>query len=214
MTLLDILFRGGWLMIPIAACSLIALFIVIERWITLNRLRTNTRMFILQLKNLLLKNQRNEAILLCKKTLGPIAKIAKAGLEKMNRPRQEIKEAIDSAGKAEVFHLEKYLGALATVASVAPALGFLGTVTGMINAFMQVQQLGGNVDASVLAGGIWEALITTAAGLIVGIPAIICYNWLVGKVERFVFEMEETSTELLDSLLHGEKEIADAFANE
>ena len=214
MTLLDMVFRGGWVMIPIAVCSLLALFVVIERWITLNRLRTNTRMFVLQLKNLLLKNQAGEAITLCKKTPGPIAKIARAGLERMSRPRQEIKEAIESAGKTEVYHLEKYLGMLATVASVAPALGFLGTVTGMIQAFMQVQQLGGNVDASVLAGGIWEALITTAAGLIVGIPAIICYNWIVGKVERFVFEMEEASTELLDTVLRGEKEGVRAFANQ
>lgn len=214
MTLLDIVFRGGWLMIPISLCSLIALFVVIERLITLGRIRTNTRLFVLQVKNHLLKGQRNEAILLCKKTPGPIAKITKAGLEKMNRPRQEIKEAIDSAGKTEIYHLEKYLGILATVASVAPALGFLGTVTGMIRAFMQIQQLGGNVDASVLAGGIWEALITTAAGLVVGIPAIICYNWIVGKVERFVFEMEETSTEVLDTLLRGEKEGVGAFANE
>ncbi|HEX9975547.1 MAG TPA: MotA/TolQ/ExbB proton channel family protein, partial [bacterium] len=92
-----------------------------------------------------------------------------------------------------------------TIAAIAPLLGFLGTVTGMIRAFIQVQSLGGNVDASVLAGGIWEALVTTAAGLVVGIPALIFYNWLQSQVERFVFEMEENSTSLLDMLIQQEE---------
>jgi biopolymer transport protein ExbB len=89
---------------------------------------------------------------------------------------------------------------LGTIAAIAPLIGFLGTVTGMIKAFIQIQTLGGNVDASVLAGGIWEALITTAAGLSIGIPTLIVYNWLQGKVEHHVFEMQESSTELLDTL--------------
>jgi len=209
MSLLDIVWRGGPLMIPIALCSLIAITIFVERLLMLRRIRINTRSFILQIKTLVLKGDHDEAILLCKRTPGPIAKIMAAGLERMQRPRQEIKEAIESAGKAGIFLLEKYLGVLATVASIAPMLGFLGTVTGMISAFMEIQTRGGNVDAAVLAGGIWEALITTAAGLSVGIPAQIFYNWILGRVQRFVFEMEESSTEILDLVLRGERTYVD-----
>ncbi len=201
MSLFQIVIKGGIIMIPIVLCSIIALAILFERLIVLRRIKIKTGTFVLQVKNLLLQNHKDEAISLCKKTPGPIAGITKAGLEKANRPRQEIKEAIEGAGKREIYQLEKNLGVLGTVAAIAPLIGFLGTVTGMIRAFMQVQAHGGNVDASVLAGGIWEALITTAAGLTVGIPALIFYNWLQGKVERFVFEMSESSTELLDMLL-------------
>ncbi|MBC7186984.1 MAG: MotA/TolQ/ExbB proton channel family protein [Calditrichaeota bacterium] len=210
MTLFDIVLKGGVLMIPIVLCSIIAVAILIERLVTLRKIRIKSGTFVLQIKYLLLRKDLDGAIALCKKTPGPIAGITKAGLEKIKRPRQEIKEAIESAGRREIYFLEKYLGVLGTIAAIAPLLGFLGTVTGMIRAFMQVQVHGGNVDASVLAGGIWEALITTAAGLSVGIPALIFYNWLQGKVERFVFEMSETSTELMDLLLEP-KEAADGL---
>lgn len=209
----DIVVRGGVLMIPIVLCSIVAVAILIERLWTLRKIRIKSSTFVLQIKYLLLRKDVDGAIALCKKTPGPIAGITKAGLEKINRPRQEIKEAIESAGRREIYFLEKYLGVLGTIAAIAPLLGFLGTVTGMIRAFMQVQVHGGNVDASVLAGGIWEALITTAAGLSVGIPALIFYNWLQGKVERFVFEMSESSTELMDLLLEP-KEVADGLSHD
>ena len=205
MSLIDILVKGGVLMIFIGLCSIIAVAVVIERWWTLRKVQINTAAFILQVKNLLLKDRIEEAIALAKRTPGPVAKITKAAIEKHDRPREEIKEAIEAAGKAEAFQLERNLGALGTVAAISPLIGFLGTVTGMIRAFMQVQAQAGNVDASVLAGGIWEALITTAAGLTVGIPALIFYNWLQGKIERVVFEMQVSSTEILDMLLERER---------
>lgn len=207
MSLFQIIIKGGIIMIPIALCSIIALAILIERLVSLRKIRINARTFVLQVKNMLLRKQVNEAIMLCKQTPGPISGITKAGLLKHNRLREEIKDAMEGAAKTEVFHLERYLGVLGTVAAITPLIGFLGTVTGMIKAFMQIQSLGGNVDSSVLAGGIWEALITTAAGLSVGIPALIVYNWLQAKVERHVFEMQESSNELLDMLL--EKETID-----
>ena len=125
----------------------------------------------------------------------------------------EIKDAIESAGKNEIFHLEKNLGTLSTVASVAPMLGFFGTVTGMIRAFMEIQSRGGNVDAAVLAGGIWEALITTAVGLAVGIVSIMFYNHIQGKVEKMVSEMQAASTELLDTILSQTGAKRHEFAN-
>lgn len=205
MSVLGMMFKGGVMMIPIFLCSLIALAVVIERWLFLRKVRINARSFMLQVKSLILRNMVSDAVLLCKRTTAPIAKITKAGVERIRRPREEIKEAIETAARVEIFQLERNLGILATISAVAPLLGFLGTVTGMIRAFIQVQHLGGNVDASVLAGGIWEALVTTAAGLIVGIPALIFYNWLQSKVEYFVFEMEENSTTLLDMLIQSEE---------
>jgi len=205
MSIFEILVKGGILMIPIGLCSIIAVAILVERLVSLRKIRINANAFITRVSNLLLRNQVKEAVQICEATPGPIAAITKAGLKKYNRPRQEIKEAIESEAQSEVYHLERYLGVLGTIAAVAPLIGFLGTVTGMIKAFIQIQTLGGNVDASVLAGGIWEALITTAAGLSVGIPTLIVYNWLQSKVEHHVFEMQESSTELLDTLLESEE---------
>ncbi len=206
MSIFEILVKGGILMIPIGLCSIIAVAILVERLVSLRKIRINANAFITRVSNLLLRGHVQEAIQICDATPGPIAAITKAGLKKHNRPRDEVKDAIENQAQSEVYHLEKYLGVLGTIAAVAPLIGFLGTVTGMIKAFIQIQTLGGNVDASVLAGGIWEALITTAAGLSVGIPTLIIYNWLQSKVEHHVFEMQETSTELLDTLHESEEQ--------
>ena len=214
MQLLDILVKGGYLMIPIYLASIVALYIFVERILALRKVQINTRTFVLQVRNLLLRNEMEDAIVLCKKTAGPISRMTRIGIENLNRPRLEIKEAIDSVGKAEIYNLEKNLGALGTIASVAPMLGFFGTVTGMITAFMQIQSHGGNVDASVLAGGIWEALLTTAAGLAVGIISLIAYNYVQGKIEKIVFEMEEVSTELMSSILNETGAGRREFANQ
>ncbi|NOY76323.1 MAG: MotA/TolQ/ExbB proton channel family protein [Calditrichaeota bacterium] len=198
MNILEILAKGGWVMILIALSSIAILAIFIERFFTLRSVKINARTFILHVKNLLLKGQLDEAVKAAKLTPGPVAAITKSALEKYKRPKEEIKEAIETAGRSQIYHLEKYLGALATLAAITPMLGFLGTVTGMIRAFMKIEALGGNVGPGVLAGGIWEALVTTAAGLLVGIVAIIFYNYLQGQVERLVFEMEDSSNELLE----------------
>ncbi len=204
MSIFEIVVKGGILMIPIGLCSIIALAILIERWVSLRKIQINTKAFITRVRNILLRGDIDEATFISEETPGPIAAITKAGLKKHDRPRDEIKDAIENAAQSEVYHLEKYLGILGTIAAIAPLIGFLGTVTGMIRAFIQIQTLGGNVDASVLAGGIWEALITTAAGLSVGIPALILYNWLQSKVEHHVFEMQESSSDLMETLLEKE----------
>ena len=210
MNLLDIVVKGGWLMIPILLCSVIAAAIIIERLIVLRKSRSNTRHLMMKLQSLIMKGGKEEAIELCAETPGPAAKVLKEGLLRSDRDKEEIQDAIESAGKQQVFHLERYLGVLATIAGVAPLIGFLGTVTGMIKAFMTIERLSGNVNATVLAGGIWEALMTTAAGLIVGIPTFIFYNYLVTKVQRFVFEIESSSNELL-ALLTEESYTAKTF---
>jgi biopolymer transport protein ExbB len=204
MSLFEIIYKGGIMMIPIAICSVLAVAAFIERYWALRKININSRTFMLQVKNLVYRKKVEEAVILCKETPGPVAAITLAALLKREKPREEMKEAIESAGKTAIFKLEKNLGVLGNVAAIAPMFGFLGTVTGMITAFMQIQVRGGNVDASVLAGGIWEALITTAAGLIVGIPALMAHNFIVSKVEHHVFEMQENSTDLLDLMLEKE----------
>ncbi|MFH1006695.1 MAG: MotA/TolQ/ExbB proton channel family protein [Candidatus Latescibacterota bacterium] len=200
LNLLTIVGKGGWLILPIVLCSLIAVVVIIERFWTLHRAKTNTASLIIRLRGALSTGDADRALRICRETQGPIATVLSAGMERHDQERARIREAMENAGNAEVFHLERYTGILATVAGVAPLIGFLGTVTGMIRAFMKIEALGGNVNADVLAGGIWEAMVTTAAGLAVGIPAMIFYNYFIGRVQRFVFEIETRSEELLDLL--------------
>lgn len=205
MSLLSILTKGSYLMIPIAICLFIAIVIIVERIIVLHRAKINTDQFMNKISKYLRNNKVEASIILCEQTKGPVASIIEAGIQKYDRTREEIKEAIESAGKSEIYLLERGLPVLATIAGISPLLGFLGTVTGMIQAFMKIESLQGNVNPAVLAGGIWEALLTTAAGLTVGIPTLIFYNYLTNKVQKFVFEMERSSTELVDVLIHAQE---------
>jgi len=210
MNIISILSKGGLLMILIAICSFIGAGIIVERWLTLRRARVNTGTLMNRVRQSLRGGEVGRALDICDETPGPVARMLKEGVLRAGASRELIRETVESAGKSELYKLERGLDSLATVAGVAPLLGFLGTVTGMIRAFMDIQSLGGQVNANVLAGGIWEALVTTAAGLTVGIPALIFYNWLVGKVRHFVFEMERSSMELLD-LLGGKEVKTDAM---
>ncbi len=203
MTLFSILAKGGWLMTLIFLCLFILIVLVVERLIVLRRAKINTGALMIKLRGTLSRAEVTEAMSLCESTPGPVASVVSAGLKKHRGSREVVQEAMDGAGRAEMRKLERNLGAIATIAGVAPLLGFLGTVTGMIRAFMKIQVLGGNVNASVLAGGIWEALVTTASGLAVGIPAFILYNYFVGRVESFGGEMEKASNELMDLLRSG-----------
>ncbi len=192
--------KGGVLMIPIIFCSVLALAIIIERLYSLHQAQINTQEFMARIREVLKRNKIMEAIQICEDTPGPIAQILKAGILKYDRGKDEIKEAIDDAGRHEVPRLEKYMNVLSTVTNVAPLLGFLGTVSGMIRAFMQIQEKGGVVNPGDLANGIWEALLTTAAGLAVAIPVLVVYNYLVSRVDGFVLEMERSSTDLVEIL--------------
>ncbi len=210
MSIISILSKGGLLMVLIAICSFIGAGIIVERWLTLRRARVNTGTLMNRVRQSLRGGEVGRALDICDETPGPVARMLKEGVLRAGASRELIRETVESAGKSELYKLERGLDSLATIAGVAPLLGFLGTVTGMIRAFMDIQALGGQVNANVLAGGIWAALVTTAAGLTVGIPALIFYNWLVGKVRHFVFEMERSSMELLD-LLGGEEVKTDAI---
>jgi len=199
----EVIQKGGPLMYLIILCSIVALAVIIERFYHLYRARINIDKFMESITNTLKRNRIMEAIDLCEKTPGPVAHIIKAGILKHDRSRQELKEAIEDAGICEVPRLEKNLGALATIAHISPLLGLLGTVTGMVKAFQIIQEKASAfhpVSPGNLAGGIWEALITTCAGLIVAIPTFVAYNYLVSRVKGFIVEMDRAATELVNIL--------------
>ncbi len=184
------------MMIPILLCSIIAVGIIIGKWRELRRTQRGSQLLILKMKNILASGTIEEAIRYCEQSRDLTAHLMIEGLKRSRASRAEINDALEKAGRDELFKLEKYIPTLATIAGLAPLLGFLGTVTGMVNAFMTIQQLGGNVNASVLAGGIWEALITTVAGLIVGIIALIFYNHFTAKIQQIAHELSNISFEL------------------
>ena len=201
--MLDLVVKGGPVMYPIILCSIIAVAIVIERAYHLYRAKIDTRKFMDEIANVLKRNKIMEAIEICDKTPGPIAHILRAGILKHDRPKQEIKEAIEEAGLYEVPRMEKNLTALATIAHISPLLGLLGTVVGMVGCFQVIQQKSTSlnpVSPGDLAGGIWAALITTVAGLAVAIPVYVAYNYLVSRVNHLVIDMERSSTDLINIL--------------
>ncbi len=196
----DLMVEGGVLMIPILVLFFLSIYVIAERWSAIGRSNTDTDAFLVSIENLLKSGKQNEAMQYCDSFDKPLARIIKAGIKRLGRPIRDIEDAIDNAGKKEIFYLEKKMNWLATIAGVAPLLGFTGTVTGMIEAFMDIQSLQGNVNPSALAGGIWEALITTAAGLMVGLIAFGFYNFLLGKINRSIFELENASADFMDLL--------------
>lgn len=200
-TVWDFIIKGGVLMIPIALCSLVALAVIVERAVSLRRKRVIPPGFEAGLKNALGESCANRKVGLefCRTQPSPMASIAAAALKHADEPRDLLEKHIEQAGAREVLKLRKYLRTLAVIVSLAPMLGLLGTVFGMIQAFQTVaasaEALG---RTEMLAKGIYEALVTTAAGLMVAVPAMIGYHWLTSKVERLVAEMDLAAVDLVD----------------
>lgn len=201
--MLQFMQKGGPIMWVIFLCSVVALAVVIERFLQLRKARIDTDKFMNELSNLLKRNRIIESIDMCNQTPGPISQVVKAGILKHDRSKPEIREAIEDAAVGEIPILEKNLSMLATVAHIAPLLGLLGTVTGMVRAFQVIEQKATAlqpVNPKDLAGGIWEALLTTVFGLCVAIPTYVAYNYFVTKVNGFILEMEKSATDLVNLL--------------
>ncbi|MGE5796866.1 MAG: MotA/TolQ/ExbB proton channel family protein [Ignavibacteria bacterium] len=198
MDLLSMFLKGGVIMWPILLCSIIGLAVIIDRYIVLRKAKINVPAFMVRIRGSIKKKDISGAIGYCMEEKSPIANIVRKGLKKYKLGHERVKEAIENAGSQEVSKLEKGLPVLATVAGIAPLLGFLGTVTGMISAFMIIEELQGTVNPSDLAGGIWEALITTAFGLMVGIPALAFYNYFLNAVKKLVGDMEAVANDVID----------------
>ncbi|MBM3255231.1 MAG: MotA/TolQ/ExbB proton channel family protein [Candidatus Omnitrophica bacterium] len=203
MGLWQVFLAGGPVMWPILLCSIFALAIILEKIWHMHKIRIDTQQFLSSILDKMKRHEVKEAMQICDKTNSPVAHILKAGILKYDRPREQIKESIEDASLYEVPKLEKNLTALATIAHISPLLGLLGTVTGMVRCFQTIQMKTASlhpVSPGDLAGGIWEALLTTVAGLIVAIPTFVAYNYLVNQVNTFILEMEKASTELINFL--------------
>lgn len=199
-SLWELTLAGGPLMIPIVLSSFIAIYIFVERLMTINKANQSPDAFMTRIKELVLKGDINGAKVLCAQFDSPIARMIEKGVSRIGSPLKNIEASIENTGKIELFKLEKNLNVLATVAGAAPMMGFLGTVMGMVSAFIAIAQEEGSVGPKLLADGIYTAMITTVAGLIVGIVAYLAYNFLVTKVAKVVHKMEYSSIEFVDLL--------------
>ncbi len=192
---------GGQIIIGILFILLaVALYIYFERYFVIKAASQIDKDFMNQIKDLVTNGKLDAAKMLCAKTNSPSARLVEKGISRIGKPLADINTAIENAGKLEVYNLEKNVSVLATIAGAAPMLGFLGTVIGMIIAIHAIANAGGQIDIKMLSDGLYTAMTTTVAGLIVGIISYIAYNHLVVKTEKVIYQMEAKSLEFLDLL--------------
>ena len=199
--MVEFLLKGGPIVVPIGICSVVSLGVFLERLWSLRRTRVISEEFVNQIESLIRENRIPDALSLAKDRSDPMAHIATAALRHHKCERDLIKESVEEVGRRESALLERYIEILGTCAAIAPLLGLLGTVTGMMDVFREVEAFGLG-DPSVFASGIWKALITTAVGLAVAIPSFIFYKSLIGKVDGLVIEMEERSLNLVEMVVN------------
>ncbi|MBE0640216.1 MAG: MotA/TolQ/ExbB proton channel family protein [Bacteroidales bacterium] len=200
MSLWELVAKGGWIMIILGIFSVIAIYIFIERFLIINQASKEDNNFMNHIRDFIHDGKIDAALALCRRTSNPISRMIEKGLLRIGKPLNDINAAIENVGKLEVSRLEKNIAGLATIAGAGPMLGFLGTVIGMIRAFYDMSMAGNNIDIALLSTGIYQAMITTVAGLVVGIIAFICYNILVARVEKLVFKLEARASEFMDVL--------------
>ena len=195
--MLELFIKGGWVMYTILTASVLALTIILERLIFFARIRNDDVSLIRTIEDKLTSNQLNSALDVCKKHRGLVRNVVFACLQEWTRGCERMEDIINFEGNRAVEQLDKHLRGLSVIAQSTPLLGLLGTVIGMIKAFMRIEEVGGAVDVSTLAGGIWEALLTTAFGLIVAIPALFAYHFFETKVDRYACLIRDTGERLV-----------------
>lgn len=200
LSIIDLAFEGGWIMIPLALLSVAAVYLFVERLLVINRANEDPDPFMGRVKELVLRGDINGAKMLCSQSDTPVARMIEKGISRIGSPLKTIEASIENVGKIEIFKLERNLSTLATIAGAAPMIGFLGTVIGMVQAFIAISQEEGSVSPKLLSSGIYTAMITTVAGLIVGIVAYLAYNYLVTRVQKVIHKMEYTSVDFIDLL--------------
>lgn len=200
LSFMELAIKGGWIMVPIIILSVIAIYIFFERFFTIKRHTKEDPYFMDKIKDYIHAGQIDYAVVLCQQTDNVIAKMIEKGISRIGRPLNDINATIDNVANLEVARFEKSLPTLGTIAGVAPMLGFLGTVIGMIKAFYDMANAGSNIDVQLLSNGIYTAMVTTVAGLAVGIVAYFCYNILVARIERVVYTLQARATEFMDLL--------------
>lgn len=200
-----LILAGGWLMIPLGILLAVTIFIFVERFLMIRKAMEPDNKFLYKVRDLIYEGKVNEALVACRKRQTPIARMIEKGIMNLGRPLKDIHSSIENVGNLEVSRLESGLPFLATTAGGAPMIGFLGTVIGMVQAFMNLAAAGGGVDMALLSSGIYTAMITTVGGLIVGIPAYFGYNFLVARIEKLVFQMEANTMAFIDMIAIEEK---------
>lgn len=197
---IDLAFKGGWIMIVLLLLSLMACYIFVQRLLVIRRAGKEDETFMNRIKDYIHEGKIDSALNLCRSTNTPSARMIEKGISRLGRPMNDVLVAIENVGNIEIAKLEKGFPLIATTAAGAPMLGFLGTVTGMVRAFFDMANAGTNVDVSLLSGGIYEALVTTVGGLVVGIITLFAYNYLVSQVDNVVNKMESRTMEFMDLL--------------
>ncbi len=200
LSIIDLVFAGGPVMIPIALLSILAIYLFVERLLVINKANQDPDAFMGRVKELVLRGDINGARMLCSQNDTPVARMIEKGISRIGSPLKTIEASIENVGKIEIFKLEKNLSTLATIAGATPMIGFLGTVIGMVQAFIAISQEEGSVSPKLLSSGIYTAMITTVAGLIVGIIAYLAYNYLITRVQKVIHKMEYTSVDFIDLL--------------
>lgn len=200
LSLLDLAMKGGWIMIPLVILCAIAVYIFFERLVVIRHASQKDTNFMDKIKDYIHDEKTEAALELCRKTDTPYSRMIEKGISRLGRPMNDVLVAIENVGNLEIARLEKGLSLLATISGGAPMIGFLGTVTGMIQAFFNMANAGSNIDVTLLAGGIYTAMVTTVAGLIVGLIAYFAYNYLISMVDKVVSDMEARSLEFMDIL--------------
>ena len=199
-TVLELLFKGGFMMIPLLVLFFFTIYIFIEKILIINRESKSPKNFNEEIINRIKNDDINGAKLICEDINNPVSRMILKGLDKLHTNLKNIETSIENVGKIEIYNLEKKLSMLATISGAAPMIGFLGTVTGMIQAFISIAEEEGAVSPKLLSSGIYEAMLTTAAGLFVGIIAYLAYNYLVTRVEKLIHNMEYTTIEFMEIL--------------
>ena len=197
---IDLALKGGWIMIPIILLSFIAVYIFFDRYFAIKKAGKIDPGLLEKVKVYITSGKIDAAVALCRSNENPASRMLEKGISRIGRPLTDVNAAIENVGNLEISKLEKGLPVLASVAGGAPMIGFLGTVLGMIQAFYDMSNAGNNIDVTLLSTGIYQAMVTTVAGLIVGIIAYFAYNILVSNVEKVVFKMEATTSDFMDLL--------------
>ena len=200
LSIIDLFLEGGIIMWVLLAMSIYAVYIFVERYMALSRALHNDNTFMDKIRDYIHGGNIDSARQLCEVTESPVARLVGKGISRIGRPLADVQTAVENAGNIEVNTLEKGLANLASISGGAPMIGFLGTVTGMIQAFFQMASAGNNIDVSSLAGGIYTALVTTVGGLVVGILAYFMYNYLTARVDRVVATLEARTMDFMDML--------------
>lgn len=198
MNLWDMAVKGGWVMVILALLSVICVYIFVERLMVLKKASKVDPVFMERIRDYVKTDELKSAINYCRVTNSPVSNMIEKGLERLDRPAAEVQAALENAGNLEVAKLEKGLSVMATISSGAPMIGFLGTVLGMVKAFWEMANAGNNIDITLLSSGIYEAMITTVGGLVVGIIAMFAYNYLVSKVGDVTNTLEAQTLSFMD----------------